>query len=279
MHIWRVNNDDDFAIPYWDWSGAPNCEICTEEYMGKNSPSPPHNILGEFSGWKDLCSDFQRFHDIGLICSNNEVSNLPSITRNPGGDSLLDELPSLEALYYTLSMTDYDTRPLVPTLNVSITSPCSFRNILEGFADSERQSGLFTPFGSQSHNQVHSYMNGTMGVVETSPNDPMFWLHHSNVDRIMEKWIRRYNANTTHYPKDSTPVGHDADSYMVPFFPVMTNGEFLQKSQVFGYTYDNIDSQGKPVNRRERIREGRAINGMQECVVPILDNDLYCKYY
>ncbi|XP_006817095.1 tyrosinase-like [Saccoglossus kowalevskii] len=273
--IQQVNNDDDFAIPYWDWSGAPNCEICTEEYMGENSPSPPHNILGEFSGWKDLCSDFQRFHDIGLICSNVDNSNLPSITRHPGSNKVLDELPSLDALYYTLSMTDYDTRPLVPTLNVSISSHCSFRNILEGFADSERQTGLFAPFGLQSQNRVHSYLNGTMGIVASSPNDPMFWLHHSNVDRIMEKWIRRYNVNTNHYPpKDSTPVGQEADSYMVPFFPVMKNGEFLQKSQVFGYTYDNVDSEGKPISALEKEREDQSIDRMQGCVLSPLDADL-----
>src|SRR5262245_39232996 len=39
------------------------------------------------------------------------------------------------------------------------------------------------------HNTVHMWVGGnTMPFPMTSPNDPMFWLHHANVDRIWAQW-------------------------------------------------------------------------------------------
>jgi hypothetical protein len=29
---------------------------------------------------------------------------------------------------------------------------------------------------------------GTMSRIEISPMDPMFWLHHANIDRIWDEW-------------------------------------------------------------------------------------------
>lgn len=39
------------------------------------------------------------------------------------------------------------------------------------------------------HNTVHMYVGGnTMPYPALSPNDPMFWLHHANVDRLWAQW-------------------------------------------------------------------------------------------
>jgi Common central domain of tyrosinase len=39
------------------------------------------------------------------------------------------------------------------------------------------------------HNTVHMWVGGnTMPYPMQSPNDPMFWLHHANVDRIWAEW-------------------------------------------------------------------------------------------
>jgi len=41
----------------------------------------------------------------------------------------------------------------------------------------------------QYHNTVHMYVGGnTMPFPSISPNDPMFWLHHANVDRLWAQW-------------------------------------------------------------------------------------------
>ena len=34
------------------------------------------------------------------------------------------------------------------------------------------------------HNQIHCFVGGTMMFVEWSAYDPLFWIHHANVDRL-----------------------------------------------------------------------------------------------
>lgn len=38
------------------------------------------------------------------------------------------------------------------------------------------------------HNLVHVWCNGTMSFVPQAPADPLFWLHHANIDRIWAEW-------------------------------------------------------------------------------------------
>ena len=55
----------------------------------------------------------------------------------------------------------------------------SFRNILEGW------KGLsnWEPHDAYLHNNIHVWVRGSMKRGE-SPRDPVFFLNHSNVDRI-----------------------------------------------------------------------------------------------
>ena len=43
---------------------------------------------------------------------------------------------------------------------------------------------------SQLHNQVHRFIgdNSNMGQIPTAAGDPIFWLHHCNIDRIWTAW-------------------------------------------------------------------------------------------
>lgn len=38
------------------------------------------------------------------------------------------------------------------------------------------------------HNDGHNFIGGIMANPMFSPRDPMFWLHHANVDRIWSEW-------------------------------------------------------------------------------------------
>ena len=49
----------------------------------------------------------------------------------------------------------------------------------------------FTSFTSQLqgiHNSVHVWVGGSMGSVPTAPADPIFWMHHANIDRLWWVW-------------------------------------------------------------------------------------------
>lgn len=38
------------------------------------------------------------------------------------------------------------------------------------------------------HGQVHNWCNGTMSNINFSPVDPLFWLHHAEIDRLWSVW-------------------------------------------------------------------------------------------
>ncbi len=38
------------------------------------------------------------------------------------------------------------------------------------------------------HGRVHNWCNGTMSNINFSPVDPLFWLHHAEIDRLWSVW-------------------------------------------------------------------------------------------
>jgi tyrosinase len=85
--------------------------------------------------------------------------------------------------------------------------------------------------GWRTHNGAHNYIGGHMGGA-LSPNDPIFWLHHTNVDRIWHLWQQDRLTQTPgstladHYPPAQTPspwdgrpapLGHYLDDLMWPW--------------------------------------------------------------
>jgi hypothetical protein len=41
----------------------------------------------------------------------------------------------------------------------------------------------------QPHDLVHDGIGGLMGDPNTAANDPVFWLHHGNIDRLWNRWL------------------------------------------------------------------------------------------
>ena len=46
----------------------------------------------------------------------------------------------------------------------------------------------FTSLLQGIHNGVHVWVGGSMGSVPTAPADPIFWMHHCNIDRLWWQW-------------------------------------------------------------------------------------------
>lgn len=60
-----------------------------------------------------------------------------------------------------------------------------------------------TAVTTRTHNAAHNFVGGHMGRA-FSPNDPIFWLHHANVDRIWANW----QSNRLESQPDTTPDDH-----------------------------------------------------------------------
>ncbi|MGI9614527.1 MAG: tyrosinase family protein, partial [Acidimicrobiales bacterium] len=54
----------------------------------------------------------------------------------------------------------------------------------------------FGDLENRPHNAIHVAINGWMGNPATAAQDPIFWVHHCNIDRLWEVWNRDGNANT-----------------------------------------------------------------------------------
>ena len=81
-------------------------------------------------------------------------------------------------------------------------SMAAFASTVTNFQEGKPQA--FEPiFESAPHNQLHNLIGNAMADM-VSPNDPIFWLHHANVDRIWVSWVaagggRRMPALTNSY--------------------------------------------------------------------------------
>lgn len=53
----------------------------------------------------------------------------------------------------------------------------------------------FTTQLEDVHNSVHGWTGGTMGIIAWAAYDPIFWAHHTNIDRLWRIWQLRHPQN------------------------------------------------------------------------------------
>ncbi len=63
-------------------------------------------------------------------------------------------------------------------------------NTALGYVDFDSGFPAFSPsFEWSPHGQVHNQIGGNMSGFNTAGNDPIFWLHHCNIDRVWDRWL------------------------------------------------------------------------------------------
>ncbi len=94
---------------------------------------------------------------------------------------------------------------------------------LEGWG--RRPDGTTLP----AHNHGHAWIGGIMNNTSTSPSDPVFWLHHAEVDRLWQIWRQ---ARPTPGPQLT-----GADRVMDPW---AESYDELLDIAALGYDYDSM---------------------------------------
>jgi tyrosinase len=102
------------------------------------------------------------------------------------------------------------------------------------------------------HNNVHVDVGGMMADPNTAAWDPIFWLHHANVDRLWEVWL---NVDTSHQ-NSADPIWLNT-KFAFPDTSGRTT--FLIKdvfdTQALGYAYDDTTPPTGPApHEQERLR-------------------------
>lgn len=224
------------TLPYWDWSAdaanpaaAPlwNTNPGQRIYIGGDG-SPVSSLAtpvttGPFAGWTALIENI----------SGNLVARPGGILRRLGGYTSGNPLfPTAQQVTDMLdTMTVYDTAPW-SRASAATPAPGSFRGRLEGWAIK-----LAGEDRSQLHNRVHLWVGGDMGP-GTSPNDPVFYLHHCNVDRLWARWQHRYPLSA-YLPAAGGPAGHNLNDVMQHLTTAAaTPANCLDYRRAQGFIYD-----------------------------------------
>jgi len=99
------------------------------------------------------------------------------------------------------------------------------------------------------HNRVHLWVGGSM-TPGTSPNDPVFFLHHCNVDRLWAAW-QLLHPDQPYLPAagdPDAPQGHRLDDAMQPWGGKVTPASTLDYQANLGYRYDTDPAPAQPVS-------------------------------
>jgi tyrosinase len=219
-----VSGNQLLSLPYWDWSinqSDPSWPF-TQEFLGGNGQ--------EANNWQVTNGMFA--YNTGRWNLNVRTNLEPPYLRRQFGPSQKPplSLPTFPDVQTTLDQTLYDTGPFW-----DMRSNSGFRNIAEGW------------IGPGMHNLVHLWVGGSM-LPMTSPNDPVFWLHHCFIDKLWADWQARHKKEAgyqPYLPSAGANLGHNLNDEMAFDVPNMV-GKTVRPADVLdhrklGYCYDTED--------------------------------------
>ncbi|MEH2068977.1 MAG: tyrosinase family protein [Nostoc sp.] len=264
--------DPTVSLPYWDWTDAKALDVIfNDDFLGSNGQGVTIKIpnQGNFTGGPVQSGAFAAAN--GWVM--NTGLNIDPDTGTSLGTSLVRFLRVPPASDYPVPKKDIQR---VLTLN----NYSLFRPALEGFISVDEQ-GKVTP-GGFLHNYIHGLVGGvqidasttpitfkglgTMGNIPSSPYDPVFWLHHANVDRLWAEWQDNGHQGSNFYPANGQPYGHNLKDLMwpwdggmstpkatalgnlVPLLPKFDSDDLVRPIDVLnyrklGYTYETSKNQ------------------------------------
>lgn len=154
--IRRLTHNEDWAFPFWDWTTTPTIPAV---FSSPTTPDGKTNWLyNADQGWKRTW---------------------------PATKPMPPEIVGPDVLTTILSSTSYEEFG---------TSKSPRQNSLDPSWVS-RGGGVQGVLESRPHNLVHNNIGGWMPTA-SSPRDPIFFMHHANIDRIWTVWNLR-NANSS----------------------------------------------------------------------------------
>lgn len=99
------------------------------------------------------------------------------------------------------------------------------------------QSSFSVPLEMNPHGSVHGVIGEDMGSIETSARDPIFWLHHANLDRLWTSWLRQGAGQAN--PAPTTAWGKSKFTFDTANAMTATASSVTNSEAKLGYRYDS----------------------------------------
>jgi tyrosinase len=237
--------DPEFALPYWDWTDCYSDGTLDETCAPIFEP--------EYLGSAGSCEDGAKsaggyLTDQGFtvhLFTNGESAFSPDsivcgarpFERAVGCSEYVDGPPDGAAIAGIFERAVYDAEPYDAC---NTDQDVSFRQYLEGFSNDETRPYCIAT-GCAMHGRGHGYVGGDMDGSSASPNDPIFFLHHAQVDRLWAAWQEANLAGgDEERAADYGNPGFPED-YLGPLFIFgQVSASELLDYKSLGYEYDSL---------------------------------------
>jgi tyrosinase len=219
----RMCGSATFQLPYWNYASN----------IGGSLQLPPAFVPQQtqpFPAQQRLV-----FDDRGPGFANPQGKGAQNVLMNGGGYlpyPLIDYQPALAATRMFPSDTSFPDPWPSPTF-----TRLGFTGRLECYP----------------HDMVHNYVGGWMGNVPSAAGDPIFFVHHCQIDRLYASWEAKpgiqYNWGTTDDdPAEATWKGHASWFVDETGKPVSVRMGNAVDTAALGYRYDNLAQPVPPVS-------------------------------
>ncbi|KAI1814106.1 Di-copper centre-containing protein [Poronia punctata] len=239
-----------FRIPYWDWAAAPSAgesvlplSVGGSSTISVSGPNGVQNISNPLFSFTFRPFNMSYFQDAPFN-RWNETKRAPS--PNNGPDAVSNN--SFVAASFDNHLPSYQQR----LYNLFANSP-NYTHFSNEAWIGRNSTGAYYDSLESLHDSIHTVGGGTWGhlaIIAYSAFDPIFFLHHANVDRIFAMWQVIHN-DTYVVPSSAVYASHtqntgDVEDSQSPLEPFFQNGsafwtsDMVRDHEIFGYTYAEV---------------------------------------
>jgi tyrosinase len=190
------------GIPYWAWDAEVTTWRTARIWSMIGGDGDPAQR------WRVTTGPFAAWNSVIWNASTKKFVTRAGILRQFGADGLVGPAGAMQIAHYDIA-----------PWNEASDRALSFRCELEG-----------------DHDYTHIQIGGDM-LAGTAPNDPVFWLHHANIDRLWATW-QTSKGVTNYQPTSGGPPAHNLNDRMRD----LPSGTWTPAGQLDwrlgGFTYD-----------------------------------------
>ncbi|MEA2930027.1 MAG: tyrosinase, partial [Hyphomicrobiales bacterium] len=250
--IRELSGDPQFALPYWDWTKT--ARIPAAMFNGVLDPNNSA-FVASFNAFKTqfngpvnaLFASFSAAQKNVLAARGVNSAAVLFASLTPGPQGMFFNQPNARGLTAANPDLDSATKAAVSMATIrSALKASTFAGAATGtgsagfssaMAASHNDSSREGILESQPHDNVHGSIGGASGkafmVSFMSPVDPIFFLHHANLDRLWDVWTRRQAERG----RPTLPTGANLTKWSNEKFLFFTNqkGQAAAKTKAGDY--------------------------------------------